>query len=336
MRNAIGDGALLTGLRRRTASVLAFGAVAAGRQAAAQTSDAAGGTVPVWLLIAGAAVLAAGYILLLRWLRRRAATQTGDREAPRSTFSAVELDRYSRHILLREIGGDGQRKLGNARVAVIGAGGLGSPALLYLAGAGIGRLTVIDDDRVELSNLQRQIIHTDQRIGNLKAESAAAAMRALNPHIEAVAVCRRVEPAAHALLDEHDVVLDGSDSFETRSLVNALCAEKAIPLVSGAISQWEGQVTVADPGHGHPCLTCLFPTEPSAEAAPSCAEAGVMAVLPGIIGTLMAAEAVKLITGAGQILRGKMLIYDALWGETRTVTYSRSADCPVCGVDSQS
>ena len=321
----------MKGLWRRTAPAAAFCAAAAAGQAMAQSPDTASGSVSAWLLIAGAAVIAAGYIALLRWLRRRAAARTGGRKVPQATFSAVELERYSRHILLREIGGAGQRSLGNARIAVIGAGGLGSPALLYLAGAGVGRLTVIDDDKVELSNLQRQIIHTDQRIGNLKAESAAAAMRALNPHIDAVAVCRRLERASQELLDGHDVVLDGSDSFETRSLVNVLCSEKSIPLVSGAISQWEGQVTVADPGRGHPCLACLFPKQPSADAAPSCAEAGVMAVLPGIIGTLMASEAVKLVTGAGQTLHGKLLIYDALWGETRTVTYARRAGCPVCG-----
>ncbi len=278
----------------------------------------------------GAVAVILGYAVFLRWIRKRAAKITSNPPSQKGIFSDAELSRYSRHIILREIGGDGQRKLKAARVAVVGAGGLGSPALFYLAASGVGKLSVIDDDRVEVSNLQRQIIHTDESIGQLKAQSAVQTIKALNPHIEVVGLTKRLDKASLSLLKDHDLVLDGTDNFQTRGLINEYCAELRIPLVSGAIGQWEGQVTIADPGNGFPCLACLFPVEPNPESVPSCAEAGVAAALPGVIGSIMAGEAVKLLTGAGQPLLGELLIFDALWGETRKVKFDRVEHCPVC------
>lgn len=277
-------------------------------------------------------IIGFGYIMLLRWLRRRAVARADRYQAPDDTiFRTVELERYSRHIMLREIGGEGQRKLKQSRVGVIGAGGLGSPALLYMAAAGVGKITIIDDDKVELSNLQRQVIHSEESIGMGKANSAAHAIRQLNPHIEVTPLKQRLTQENSNLLKGFDVVLDGSDNFDTRALVNKLCSAFHIPLVSGAISQWEGQVTVADPSHGDPCIACLFPVPPEADSLPSCAEAGVMGALPGVIGSMMATEAIKLITGAGVPLRGEMLIYDALWSEIRKIKCKRREDCVVCG-----
>ncbi|MWD26908.1 molybdopterin-synthase adenylyltransferase MoeB, partial [Aquicoccus sp. SCR17] len=247
-------------------------------------------------------------------------------------FSEAELERYARHIVLREVGGPGQKALKSAKVLVLGAGGLGSPALQYLAAAGVGRLGVIDADVVDLSNLQRQVIHTDARIGMPKVFSAEEAIRALNPHVEVRPYHRSFEPGiARDLVAEYDMVLDGTDNFDARYLANAACVAAGVPLVSGALSQWEGQLSVFDPAHGAPCYACIFPERPAPGLAPSCAEAGVVGTLPGVVGAMMAGEAVKLITGAGAPLRGEMLIYDALWSETRKVTLRRDPACPVCG-----
>lgn len=253
--------------------------------------------------------------------------------APASgAFSAAELDRYARHIVLREIGGAGQKKLRAARVLVVGAGGLGSPALLYLAAAGIGRIGVIDDDHVSNSNLQRQIIHTDARIGTLKVQSAAGAMRALNPHASVDPIAERLTAARAAeLIGQYDLILDGSDNFDTRYLVNAACVAAGKPLVSAAITQWEGQIGLYDPARGGPCYACVFPERPADGLAPACAEAGVIAPLPGVIGAMMALEAVKTLTGAGSPLRGEILLYDGLWAESRKIRVERNVACPVCG-----
>jgi molybdopterin/thiamine biosynthesis adenylyltransferase len=247
-------------------------------------------------------------------------------------FRAAELDRYARHILLREIGGPGQQRLKSARVLVVGAGGLGSPALLYLAAAGVGTIGVIDDDTVEGSNLQRQIIHTDARIGLPKVQSAEIAMRALNPFIDVRPYQRRLDATtAEALVADYDLVLDGTDNFDTRYLVNRACARAGVPLISAAITQWEGQISLYDPAHGGPCYECVFPERPLPGMVPTCAEVGVAAPLPGIIGAMMAMEAVKHITGAGEGLRGRILIHDALYGETRVIGAKRRPDCPICG-----
>ncbi|MCW3782674.1 HesA/MoeB/ThiF family protein [Defluviimonas salinarum] len=248
------------------------------------------------------------------------------------TFSTVELDRYARHIVLREVGGMGQRRLKEAKVLVIGAGGLGSPALLYLAAAGVGTIGVIDDDEVSNSNLQRQVIHTDARIGQPKVFSAEGAMTALNPFITVKPYNRRLGAAeAEALFAEYDLILDGSDNFDTRYMVNAAAVAAKRPLLSAAITQWEGQISLYDPAKGAPCYACIFPERPADGLAPACAVAGVMGALPGVVGSMMAVEAIKEITGAGEGLRGRMLIYDALYGESRQIMLKRSPGCAVCG-----
>ena len=247
-------------------------------------------------------------------------------------LSDDEIDRYARHIILREIGGPGQAKLKAARVLVVGAGGLGSPALLYLAAAGVGTLGIVDDDTVALSNLQRQVLHVSARVGALKTESAAAALGALNPHVAVEPhALRLTEANAAALVGAYDLVLDGSDNFATRAAVNAACVAARRPLVGAAIGQWEGQLSVWAPHLGAPCLACAFPETPAPGLAPSCAEAGVVGALPGVLGAMQALEAIKLITGAGQPLLGRLMLYDALWAEVRTITVPRRADCAVCG-----
>jgi molybdopterin/thiamine biosynthesis adenylyltransferase len=294
--------------------------------------EATGGTPALWLLIAGLAGLVYGYRALLMRVKARAGPGVPV-EAPRSeTFSESELERYARHIVLREIGGAGQTRLRNARILVVGAGGLGAPALLYLGAAGAGTLGVIDDDRVANANLQRQVIHRDRGIGMPKVFSAQEAVRAQNPYVEVRPYNRRLtEEIAGDLLQDYDLVLDGSDSFETRALVNRACVAAGLPLVSGALSPWEGQVSVFDPARGAPCYACVFPQAPAPGLAPSCAEAGVLGPLPGVVGAMMAVEAVKLVTGAGTPLRGQMLIYDALEAETRKIALARRPECPVCG-----
>jgi molybdopterin/thiamine biosynthesis adenylyltransferase len=248
------------------------------------------------------------------------------------TLSEDEIRRYARHIVLREIGGPGQARLKAARVLVIGAGGLGSPALLYLAAAGVGTLGVVDDDEVSLSNLQRQILHETGALGRPKTESAAATLARINPHVAVVQHRVRLDEAnAGALVGAYDLVLDGSDNFDTRYLVNAACVQARVPLIGAAIAQWEGQISLYDPARGSPCYACVFPERPAPGLAPSCAEAGVMGALPGVLGSMMAAEAIKQICGAGETLKGQLLIWDALWGETRKLALARDPACPVCG-----
>lgn len=290
--------------------------------------QATGGDARVWLVLAGVLALGFGYGALVRRLKAQAVVAVAARPA---AFSEAELNRYARHILLREIGGPGQKRLKAARVMVVGAGGLGSPVLLYLAAAGVGTIGVIDDDVVDASNLQRQIIHTDARIGMAKVESAKAAMLALNPFITVETHRARLDAALADLVAQHDLVLDGTDNFDTRYLVNRLCVAAGKPLISAAITQWEGQISVYDPARGGPCYECVFPVRPAPGMVPTCAEVGVAAPLPGVIGALMAMEAVKLITGAGEGLRGRLMIHDALYAETRVIAVKPRADCAVCG-----
>ncbi|ASM70904.1 MULTISPECIES: HesA/MoeB/ThiF family protein [Roseobacteraceae] len=295
---------------------------------------ATGESAALWLILGGFVVLVLAYRWGLRRLRARAAKGQADIpvQAHQGPMGEIELNRYSRHIVLREIGGPGQVALKNARVLVVGAGGLGAPALQYLAAAGVGTLGVIDADVVEGSNLQRQVIHTDARIGMPKVFSAQAALEALNPFVTVRPYQRRFdEEIAAELVAEYDLVLDGTDNFATRYLVNRVAFTAGVPLVSGALSQWEGQLSVFDPARGAPCYQCVFPQAPAPGLAPSCAEAGVLGPLPGVVGAMMAVEAVKLLTGAGTPLRGEMLIYDALYGESRKITLARRGDCPVCG-----
>jgi molybdopterin/thiamine biosynthesis adenylyltransferase len=291
--------------------------------------QATGGQVQPWLALGVVVALGLAYRSGVGRLRARAAPV----EAPvqGAAFSDAELGRYARHIILREIGGAGQKRLKSARVLVVGAGGLGSPALLYLAASGVGVLGVIDDDMVEGSNLQRQIIHTDDRIGMPKVFSAETAIRALNPFVEVRPYRRRLDDdSAEALIADYDLVLDGTDNFDTRYLVNRICARLGKPLIAAAITQWEGQIGVYDPARGGPCYECVFPTRPAPGLAPACAEAGVLAPLPGVIGSMMAAEAVKLITGAGEGLQGRLMIHDALFAESRVITVRPRPDCPAC------
>jgi molybdopterin/thiamine biosynthesis adenylyltransferase len=290
-----------------------------------------GGTFEAWLVFGLVAALVLGYRQVLRVVRGRKVSNALPVAAP-GTFREAELDRYARHIILREIGGPGQKRLKAAKVLVVGAGGLGSPALLYLAGAGVGTIGVIDHDVVEGSNLQRQVIHTDGRIGMPKVFSAEAAMRDLNPFIEVRPYHRKLtEEIAVDLVRDYDLVLDGTDDFDTRYLVNRACVAAGVPLISGAITQWEGQVSLFDPAKGGPCYACVFPVKPAPGLVPTCAEAGVAAPLPGVIGSMMAMEAVKWVTGAGEGLAGRLLIHDALYMETRVIGVKKREDCEVCG-----
>ncbi len=249
-----------------------------------------------------------------------------------SAFSDEELERYARHIVLHEIGGPGQQKLKAARALVIGAGGLGSPALLYLAAAGVGTLGVVDHDAVSLANLQRQVVHGTPDVGRPKVESAGDTVARINPNVAFRPHAERLEEEnAEAILGAYDLVLDGSDNFDTRYLVNRTAARLGIPLVFAAMGRWEGQVSVFHPRQGGPCYECIFPEAPAPGLVPACAEAGVLGAMAGVIGAMQAVEAVKLITGAGRPLDGRLLLYDALQAETRTIRLAKRADCPVCG-----
>lgn len=292
--------------------------------------EATGGDVRLWGLLLGFAAVGFGYRALLRMVRKRAEKPVV--AVPKVGFSDTELDRYARHIMLREVGGQGQKALSNAKVLVVGAGGLGSPALQYLAAAGVGTIGVIDDDVVDNANLQRQIIHTDARIGDPKVQSAADAMTAQNPFVTVRPYKRHLTAQdAAGIIGDYDLVLDGTDNFEARYLVNATCAALGKPLIAAALTQWEGQISLYDPASDAPCFACIFPDAPDPALVPSCAEAGVIGPLPGVVGSMMALEAVKEITGAGESLRGRLMIYDALYSQVRVVKAKRRPDCAVCG-----
>ncbi len=294
---------------------------------------ATGGSAAPWVLLGVFVGLALAYREGLRRVRSRVAPEDPPAPVRPATMGAAEIDRYARQIMLREIGGDGQKRLRDAKVLVVGAGGLGSPALLYLGAAGVGTLGVIDPDVVEGSNLQRQIIHTGDSVGMPKVFSAQRALAALNPYVELRPYNRALtSEIAEALFADYDLILDGSDNAATRDLVNRAAVACGKPLVSAAIAQWEGQIGVFHPAAGGPCLACVFPERPAEGLVPSCAEAGVVAPLPGVLGAMMAAEAIKLITGAGRSLTGRLVLYDALEGESRTMRCAPRADCPVCGV----
>lgn len=254
-----------------------------------------------------------------------------DPSKTRVSLSSAELNRYSRHLALREIGVAGQEKLKAARVLIVGAGGLGSPSALYLAAAGVGTLGVIDNDRIDVSNLQRQVLYDTALVGESKVQAARARLRALNPEIAVEA--HDVELRAANIADivaRYDVVLDGTDRFTTRYLVNDACVMLRKPLVSAAIHRFEGQALTYVPGRG-PCYRCLFPELPTDGLVPNCAEAGVLGVLPGVMGSIQATEAIKLIVGAGELLIGRLLTYDALGLRFAEFRFERRDDCPVCG-----
>lgn len=255
------------------------------------------------------------------------------------TLSDEERERYGRHLLIPEVGEAGQLRLLGGKVLMIGAGGLGSPAAFYLAAAGVGTLTLIDDDVVDRSNLQRQILHTDDRVGTPKVDSAYATLNALNPGIQINRHQARLTSAnVDELLVGHDVVVDGSDNFATRYLVNDACVKHGIPNVHGAIFRFEGQLSVFWPAYEErrgPCYRCLFPEPPPPELAPSCAEAGVLGILPGVIGTLEAVEAVKILLGVGDPLVGRLQVYDALQQRFTELKVERDPNCPCCGDDAK-
>jgi len=286
-------------------------------------------------LLAAEALRAKGYRRLCsvaggyqRWCAEGLPTMRGSEE------DADFLERYSRHLRLPQVGLEGQRKLAQASVLVVGAGGLGSPSAYYLAAAGIGRMLIADDDVVDRSNLQRQILHGEQRIGQAKVESAAASLSALNPRVKIEP--RRVRVTADTvdeLVAGVDLVLDGADNFPVRYLLSDACVKHAKPLVYGAVHRFEGQVSVFDAGRQRgraPCYRCLFPEPPAPEDAPNCAEAGVLGVLPGVIGLLQATEAIKLILGIGEPLTGRLLHFDALGMRFRETRLPADPECPAC------
>ena len=249
-------------------------------------------------------------------------------------FTEEQVQRYSRHIILPNIGGKGQRKLLDSSVLVIGAGGLGSPVAMYLAAAGIGKLGIVDFDQVDVTNLQRQILHTTADVGRSKVASAVEHLRAINPTIEVVGhETLLFSTNVFEIFEGYDVIVDGTDNFPVRYLVNDATQFTGKPLVYGSIYQFEGQATVFTPGQETPCYRCLFPAPPPPGTVPSCAEGGVFGVLPGVIGSIQATEAIKIITGEGDTLKGRLLLYDALTMDFQEMKIRWDADCPVCGKD---
>jgi len=254
------------------------------------------------------------------------------------TLSDSELERYARHIVLREVGGPGQQRLKQARVLVVGAGGLGAPALIYLAAAGVGALAIADDDRVALSNLQRQVIHETAMVGEPKTASGAAAIGRINPHVAVLRCDVRLDAGnADELVAGHDVVLDGSDNFATRYALSDACWRQRVPLVMGAVGRFDGQVTTLMPfetgpqGRPNPTYRCLYPTPPPEGTVPACEEAGILGIVPGIVGTIMAAEALKLIVGIGAPLVGRLLLVDVLAMRFDEVAYDWNPANPLTG-----
>jgi len=251
-------------------------------------------------------------------------------------FTESQIQRYARHILLPQVGGEGQKKLLNSKVLVIGAGGLGSPVLMYLGAAGVGTLGVVDDDLVDLSNLQRQIVHTTGRVGVPKVQSAAEALKSINPDVKVIQHNERITAAnALDLMAQYDLVTDGSDNFATRFLVNDAAYFAKIPLVSGAILRFDGQLATFKnfPG-GHqdgPCYRCIFRAPPPPGQIPSCSQAGVLGALCGTVGSLQATEIIKELLGVGESLSGSLLIYEALATQFRTIAVKRDPGCPLCG-----
>ncbi len=255
-----------------------------------------------------------------------------DVEVPVS-LTREQRERYSRHLLVPEIGLEGQEKLLNAKVLLLGAGGLGSPTALYLAAAGVGTLGIVDDDDVDLSNLQRQVIHTTDRIGTPKVDSAEISVKAINPDVNVVKYQTRLDASnIMEIIDGYDVIVDGVDNFPTRYLLNDATVRLDIPVVSASILGFDGQLSVFKP-HDGPCYRCLYPVPPPAELAPSCGANGVLGVLPGTMGLLQATEVVKLITGAGEPLIGRLLLYEALGATFTELKVRRDPECPICSKD---
>ncbi len=256
----------------------------------------------------------------------------GDERSNAMQLSSAELQRYSRHLMMPEVTPDGQRRLKAARVLCIGAGGLGSPAAVYLAAAGMGTIGIVDFDDVDLSNLQRQILHGTKDVGRGKLESARDRLHDINPEIDVqLHKCRFSSENAPQLVSRYDVIVDGSDNFPTRYLSNDVCVLARKPNVYGSVFRFEGQTTVFAPHLGGPCYRCLFPEPPPPDSVPNCAQAGVLGVLPGIIGMLQAIEVIKMIVGVGESLVGRLLHFDALKARFRELNLRRDPECPVCG-----
>lgn len=254
----------------------------------------------------------------------------GTVEASTGGLTAEQSDRYARHLMLPEVGEKGQRKLLESKVMVIGAGGLSSPAALYLAAAGVGTIGIVDFDLVDASNLQRQILHSTERVGTPKVESARRTLNAINPDVEIIAHRARIDASnAESLLEGYDVIVDGSDNFPTRYLINDASLRLGIPVAHGSIFRFDGQASFFVPYQG-PCYRCIFPEAPPPELAPNCAEAGVLGVLPGIIGSIQATETIKHLLGIGESLNGRLLVYDALDQSFTEVKARRRPDCPAC------
>ena len=258
----------------------------------------------------------------------------GDWKAPQPLLTPEQQRRYSRQLLIPEIGQKGQRKLLDGKVLLIGAGGLGSPSALYLAAGGVGTIGLVDDDAVDESNLQRQVLHTADRIGMPKTESARMTLNALNPETQIVEHRERLTPDnVERLIKGYDVIVDGTDNFDTRYVLNDAALKLRKPVVHGSIYRWDGQVTTFVPFAG-PCYRCMYPTQPPEELAPSCAVAGVLGVLPGIVGLLQANEVFKLLLGVGETLAGRLLMFDAMSTSFEQVKVWRDPKCPACGEDS--
>ncbi len=254
------------------------------------------------------------------------------------SFETAELERYARHIVLADVGGPGQQKLKQSGVLVIGAGGLGAPALQYLAAAGVGRIGVIDDDHVSLSNLQRQVIHDTDTVGTAKVESAVRSLGRINPHVQVEPHCARLtRQNAVALIADYDVVIDGSDNFATRYLTSDACFFAKRPLITGAVGQFDGSITTLKPyaagdnGTPHPTYRCLFPNPPADGSLPTCATAGVLGALTGVIGSMQSLEAIKEIVGIGESLVGRLLLYDARTARFETIRYRWNRNNPLNG-----
>ena len=249
-------------------------------------------------------------------------------------FSSEELTRYSRHLLLPEIGIEGQRKIKNAKVLIVGVGGLGSPAAMYLSAAGVGKLGIVDDDIVDGTNLQRQIIHSTRDVGKKKTESAAEMIQHLNPHPEIEIFNERLTSSnAEKIFSNYDIILDGTDNFPARYLINDAAVLFGKPVVFGSVYRFEGQVSFFHSPLG-PCYRCLYPNPPSPNSIPDCAVGGVLGVVPGIIGTIQALEAIKYITGHGEVLIGKLLLFDALRSNFEKIQFAKDPSCPLCGKES--
>ena len=286
-----------------------------------------------WISLSFVFLVILGYIVVLKKIKTNNLAKYSSNSS-KNDMTDIEIERYARHLVLKDIGGQGQQRLRNAKVLVVGAGGLGNPVSLYLAGAGIGTIGIIDNDIVSLSNLQRQILYREHDVGKSKVFATQKNILEINPHIEIKPYNRLLDSSnAQKLISEYDIIIDGSDNLKTRHLVNFACVKERKPLISGAISQWEGQISLFDPSKNYPCYSCIFPESDKDNLTRSCADVGVLSSLPGVIGSLMAVEAIKEITGVGDSLRGQLFLYDAMSCKTRKIEAERNKNCKVCSIN---